>query len=98
MNMISWLNRRLAGKQHESNESVRAKLASRCTAEIVARITRRAEIHEEHGGYHARCSPLDREAAERIIRLEARLAVAEGRSPGEFEDQVRKMLGILREP
>ncbi len=96
--MIAWLNRLLAGRRHDDNDTVARKLSTRCNAEIVARILRRAEIHEQHGGYPSRCSPLDRAAAERIIKLEARMALAEGRSLNEFEDQVARMLTILREP
>lgn len=98
MNLISWLNRKLEGDKPESNQVVAAKLAVRCNAEIVARILRRAEIHEAHGGYLARCSVLDTQAAGRIMNLERKLALAENRCASEFEREVERMLRVLREP
>jgi hypothetical protein len=96
--MIAWLNRRLEGRRHEDNETVSRKLGTRCNAEIVARIARRAEIHEQRGGYSSRCSPLDRAAAERIIKLESELALVKGQEPHAFGDEVTRMLSVLREP
>lgn len=90
---IAWLNRRLEGRRPDDNATVARKLRTRCNAEIAARLIRRAEIHEEKGGYAARCSPLDREAAARITSLERLLA-----DSGVFDRDVGRMLEILREP
>lgn len=78
--------------------TVQAKLQRKCNVELAARLLRRAEIHEEHGGYPARCSPLDRVAAERIKELERRLALAENRDATAIDRDFDRMLGILREP
>jgi hypothetical protein len=90
----AWLN----PPPQDDAATVRDKLRGRCNAEIVARLRRRAEIHEQRGGYVARCSPMDVVAAERISDLERMLALAEGRSIEEFDGEVHRMLAILREP
>lgn len=96
--MIAWLNRVLnPDPPPDSPEEIRRKMSTRCNAEIVARITNRAEIHARLGGYHARCSVLDLEAAERISKLERRIAMLEGRDASAFDDTVKRMLGILRD-
>lgn len=82
----------------EDNETLERKLRTRCNAEIAARLMRRAEVHEERGGYPARCSPMDRVAAERIRDLERRLALAENRDATAIDREFDRMLGILREP
>jgi hypothetical protein len=94
---VSWLNRLLNPNPTLDPEKVRAQLSKRCNAEIAARLVRRAFIHEEHGGYVARCSPLDREAAARITQLEQLLAVREDRDPLAFERQASAMLAELSE-
>lgn len=82
----------------DDNETLERKLGMRCNAEITARLIRRAEIHDERGGYPSRCSPMDREAAARITALERELALARGGDPETFHRDVERMLAILREP
>jgi len=94
--MFDTVRRWLNPLPQDDAATVQAKLHTRCNAEIVARLLRRAEIHEQQGGYPARCSPLDREAAQRIIQLERSLALAQGASASNVQDQVDRMLNILR--
>lgn len=76
----------------------RLRLRTRCNAEIVARMLRRAEIHDKSNLYLARCATLDRIAADRILDLERRLALAEKRDANQVSDQAHKFLAILRQP
>lgn len=85
-------------KPVDDNETLERKLGTKCNIEIAARLARRAEIHDEKGGYPARCSPMDRVAAARIRDLERRLALAENRDASALDRDFDRMLGILREP
>lgn len=78
--------------------TVISKLERRCSAEIAARLVRRAEIHEQRGGYVARCSPMDRVAAARILELERRLLLFEHRDAEAPRRDFDRMLNVLREP
>lgn len=91
---LAWLR----PPEQDDPATVLRKLGNKCNAEIVARLLRRAEIHEEHGGYPARCSPLDRDAARRMQGLMCALALHEGRSSTEVIDEIEKILALLREP
>lgn len=85
-------------REWEGNDVVEARLRERSNLEIAARLFRRAEVHEEKGGYPARCSPLDRVAAERILFLEEKLAILEERPSSGIRDEFNRMVDITREP
>jgi hypothetical protein len=98
---MQWVHRFqswLCPAEPETPDQVIRKLATKCNMEIAARLVRRAEVHEEHGGYPARCSPMDRIAADRIRDLERQLALAENRDPSVGDRDFDRMLMILRAP
>lgn len=69
------------------------KLASRCTAEIAARLLRRAELHDKENTYLRACSVLDRVAAENIRTLEGQ----NGKCMGDWLARRDMCLRLLRE-
>lgn len=121
--MISWISRRLYDMfpvaepvepewVQEGRQSA-DMLAREATLAIAARLTVRAELHEQaghlvpdayitsrtgqHAVYPARCAPLDREAAQRILRLMRRLAREEGVDPARVDIVYERMCNELRE-
>lgn len=85
-------------REWEGNDVVEERLRGRNNLEIAARLLRRAELHEERGGYPARCSPMDRVASERILLLEEKLAILEERPSIGIRDEFNRMMDILRNP
>jgi hypothetical protein len=91
---MSWLSPPLP----DDNNTVSRKLATKGDAEIVARLLRRAELHEQAGGYPARCSPLDRDAARRMCAMMRAHALSNGGDATAVDDEIQRLLGLLREP
>lgn len=123
--MISWISRRLYGiypavepvkpvepEWVQENRQSADMLAREATVAIAARLTFRAELHEQAGElvpedrvsskpgqsavYPARCAPLDREAAQRILRLMRRVAQEEGVDPARVDDMHQRLCNELR--
>lgn len=70
--MKAWFMNWMARKTPQTPEELEQLLSDRSTAEIAARLLRRAELHDQSDRYLRRCSSLDRVAAENIRRLELR--------------------------
>lgn len=82
-----------ARKQAQTPEEAELLLMDRGTAEIAARLLRRAELHDKGNHYLRACAALDRVAAENIRRLELKA----GTDMGVWQDRRYRCLCLLRE-
>jgi hypothetical protein len=100
MGIISRLNKFLEGRPSgESYSSILEKMQNRCNIEIAARMTRRAEIHENSkDDYLKRCAALDRVSAQRILDLERTIALSKNHDATKIANDFQKFLQFLREP
>jgi uncharacterized alpha-E superfamily protein len=80
-------------KQAQTPAEAEHLLLDRSTAEIAARLLRRAELHDKGNDYLRRCAALDRVAAENMRRLELRA----GTDMGEWLERRDLCLRLLRE-
>ena len=71
--MKSWFKGWLSTTPKQTPEEIERLLSGRSTAEIAARLLRRAELHVQDGrAYLVQCAVLDRIGAENIRKLEAK--------------------------
>ena len=78
---------------NQSPEEIERLLNNRTSAEIAARLLRRAELHGNSDDYHRRCAVLDRVAAEQIRKLESMTSA----DLGAWDDRRDMCLRLLRE-
>ena len=67
--MKNWFKSWFATAPTHTCEQAELLLQDRSTAEIAARLMRRAELHDEGNAYLQRCAVLDRVAADNMRRL-----------------------------
>jgi hypothetical protein len=92
--MKSWFKGWFSQPNTQTPEEVEHLLWNRSTAEISARLLRRAELHAKcSDAYLRRCAALDRVAAENLRRLELKT----GTHMGEWLDRRDLCLRLLRE-
>lgn len=92
--MNKWFKRWFEKPQMQSCEEVERLLCDRSTAEIAARLLRRAELHAAcDQAYLKRCSALDKVAAENIRKLEGQ----NNKCMSEWLDRRDLCLRLLRE-
>lgn len=93
--MIKWLNRVWATKPVQSAEEAFSLLQHRSSAEIAARLLRRADVFERsHDNFLKRCAALDKVAAETMRQL---VLNDPNQQIGEWLDQRDLCLRLLRE-
>jgi hypothetical protein len=92
--MKSWFKGWFKPTHIQTPEEAEHLLSHRSTAEIAARLLRRAELHGGHNSHYLRrCAALDRVAAENMRRLE----LSSGRDICEWLDRRDLCLRLLRE-
>jgi hypothetical protein len=93
--MVNWLNRKWASKPRQSAEEAFSLLQHRSSAEIAARLLRRAELFERsHDNFLKKCAALDKVAAENMRQLVLNDA---NQQIGEWLDKRDLCLRLLRE-
>jgi hypothetical protein len=91
--MKNWFKGWFTTASKKTPEQVEDMLWNRSTAEIAARLLRRAELHRKGGDYLRMCAVLDRVAADNILKLESQ----DGKCMGAWLERRDLCLRLLRE-